>query len=183
MLNFLNNLGLLILNRRFWRNFWPIPAKSKLALGSTPPDFGLTDITNNKTIKLSSYQDDQPVILAFTRIFTEKHYCPLCKPHIAELNQNYETLKSKGIELLMITSIDAEQCQKAIADLDLKIPLLSDPSCEVFKTYRVGQALGAPLPGQFVLDREGKLQYKHLFSFLSPNASTEKLLSILEPAS
>ncbi len=182
MLNFLKDLGNLLFNGRFWRNFLPIPAKSNLSLGNTTPNFTLTDITNNQTIELSNYQNDRPVIVAFTRIFTEKYYCPLCKPHIKELNDNYETLKSKGIELLMITSIDSEQCQKAIADLGLKIPLLSDPSCEVFQTYRVGQALGAPLPGQFVLNKEGKLQYKHLFSFLSPNASTEKLLSILEPA-
>ncbi len=183
MLNFFKDLGLLLFNGRFWRNFLPIPAKSKLALGNTVPNFKLTDITNNAEIELSNYQGDRPVILAFTRIFTEKHYCPLCKPHIKELNDNYENFKSKGIELLMITSIDPEQCQKAISDLGLKMPLLSDPDCEVFKSYKVGQALGAPLSGQFVLDREGKLQYKHLFSFLSPNASSEKLQSILEPAS
>jgi hypothetical protein len=37
-------------------------------------------------------------------------------------------------------------------------------------------ALGAPLPAQFVLDKEGKLRYRHLFSFLDYNASVEKLL-------
>jgi peroxiredoxin len=46
----------------------------------------------------------------------------------------------------------------------------------VFRTYNVGQALGAPLPAQFVLDQEGRLRYKHLFSFLDHNASVEKLL-------
>jgi peroxiredoxin len=53
---------------------------------------------------------------------------------------------------------------------------LSDPSCRVFRNYKVGQALGAPLPAQFVLNQEGKLRYKHLFSFLDHNASVEKLL-------
>lgn len=183
MLNFFKDLGLLIFNGRFWRNFLPIPAKSKLSSGQTTPDFQLTDITNNKTIELANYRGDRPVILAFTRIFTQKHYCPLCKPHIVELNENYEALKSKGIELLLITSTKPEQTEKVIADLGLKMPVLSDPSCEIFKNYRVGQALGAPLPGQFVLDREGLLKYKHLFSFLCPNASTEKLLSMVEGAS
>jgi peroxiredoxin len=61
--------------------------------------------------------------------------------------------------------------------LGIKIPLLSDPSCRVFRAYDVGQALGAPLPAQFVLDAQGKLRYKHLFSFLSNNASIETLLA------
>jgi len=58
------------------------------------------------------------------------------------------------------------------------MPLLTDPSCSVFHTYEVGQALGAPLPAQFVLDKQGKLRYKHLFSFLSNNANVETLLEM-----
>ncbi|MGB6300006.1 MAG: alkyl hydroperoxide reductase, partial [Rivularia sp. (in: cyanobacteria)] len=46
--------------------------------------------------------------------------------------------------------------------------------------YGVGQALGAPLPGQFILDKQGKLIYKHLFSFLDHNASVETLLSYID---
>ncbi|NES68745.1 MAG: redoxin domain-containing protein, partial [Okeania sp. SIO2D1] len=64
--------------------------------------------------------------------------------------------------------------------LSLKMPLLSDSSCQVFKNYQVGQALGAPLPGQFVLDKQGRLSYKHLFSFIDHNASIEDLLEVLD---
>ena len=79
----------------------------------------------------------------------------------------------------MITSTDERQSQKVVSDLGLKLPLLSDPSCNVFRAYNLGQALGAPLPAQFVLDQQGKLRYKHLFSFLDHNASVEKLLEEL----
>lgn len=77
----------------------------------------------------------------------------------------------------MITSTDKRQSQKVVIDLGLKIPLLSAPSCGVFRAYEVGQALGGLLPAQFVLDKEGKLSYKHLFSFLDHNASVETLLA------
>ena len=127
-------------------------------------------------MKLSEYRNKQPVLLALTRIFTEKQYCPLCFPHIKALNQNYEQFTSRGIEVLMITSTDERQSQTVVKDLGLKMPLLSDPSCRVFRTYQTGQALGAPLPAQFVLDKEGKLRYRHLFSFIDHNASIEKLL-------
>ncbi len=168
-----------LLNERFFRNFFPIPATNNLVLGKTTPEFTLPDITNSKLVKLSTFKGNQPVILAFTRIFTEKQYCPLCFPHIKALNENYQQFKNRGVEVLMITSTDERQTQKVVADLSLKIPLLSDPSCGVFRAYNVGQALGAPLPAQFVLDKAGKLRYKHLFSFLDNNASVETLLEQL----
>lgn len=165
-----------LLNQRFFRNFFPIPATNSLTLGGTTPDFKLPDITNGQLVRLSNYKGKQPVILALTRIFTEKQYCPLCFPHIKALNENYEQFTNRGVEVLMITSTDERQSQKVVKDLSIKMPLLSDPSCHVFRAYNVGQALGAPLPAQFVLDQQGKLRYKHLFSFLSNNASIEKLL-------
>lgn len=165
-----------LLNERFFRNFFPIPATNSLTLGETTPDFALPDITNGRLVRLSNYKGKQPVVLAFTRIFTEKQYCPLCFPHIKTLNENYEQFTSRGVEVLMITSTDEQQSQKVVNDLGLKMPFLSDPSCRLFRIYNVGQALGAPLPAQFVLDQQGKLRYKHLFSFISNNALLETLL-------
>lgn len=165
-----------LFNARFARNFFPIPATNTLAIGQKAPDFLLPDITRQSTVRLSDYRDKQPVILAFTRIFTEKQYCPLCYPHILDLNDNYERFVEQGVEVLLIASTDTQQSRQVVRDLNLKMPLLSNPSCDVFRTYEVGQALGAPLPAQFVLDRVGKLRYKHLFSFLAPNAPIETLL-------
>ncbi|MDZ8051238.1 MAG: peroxiredoxin family protein [Aulosira sp. ZfuVER01] len=165
-----------LINERFFRNFLPIPAITQLRLDVGTPDFQLPDITNGSIVKLSDYRGKQPVLLAFTRIFTEKQYCPFCYPHIKSLNENYEQFKERGIEVLLITSTDEKQSQIVVRDLGLKMPLLSDPNCRVFRRYRVGQALGAPLPAQFVLDQQGKLRYFHLFSFLDHNASVETLL-------
>ncbi|MBW4620473.1 MAG: redoxin domain-containing protein [Cyanosarcina radialis HA8281-LM2] len=169
-----------LFNQRFLNNFVPIPATNNLSLGRIPPDFELPDITSDRLVKLSSYRGVKPVLVDFTRIFTEHQYCPLCYPHIQALNDSYEQFVAKGVEVLMITSTDKQQSQKVVKDLGLKMPLLSDPSCFSFRAYHVGQALGAPLPAQFLLDREGKIRYKHLFSFLSPNAEIETLLKILE---
>ncbi|MDB9314924.1 peroxiredoxin family protein [Spirulina sp. CS-785/01] len=161
---------------RFFNNFLPIPATSNLVVGRKTPDFVLPDIKNRSTVRLSDYQGKQQVLLAFTRIFSEKHYCPLCYPHIVELNENYERFTQQGIEVLMIASTDTRQSQQVIKELGLKMPFLSNPRCDVFRSYETGQALGAPLPAQFWLDQEGKLLYKHLFSFLEPNAGVEKFL-------
>ncbi|MEL6165927.1 MAG: alkyl hydroperoxide reductase, partial [Cyanobacteria bacterium J06628_3] len=71
-----------LFNERFFNNFFPIPAENSLQLGQLTPQFSLPDITNGSLVKLSDYQNKQPAILALTRIFTEKQYCPFCFPHI-----------------------------------------------------------------------------------------------------
>ncbi len=169
-----------LLNRRFLNNLFPIPATNRLALGAVTPGFELFDVTHNRLIKLSDYQNDRPVILVFTRIFTENQYCPFCFPHIKALNEQYQQFVDRGAEVLMITSTDLQQSKKVVQDLGLKMPLLSDASCRVFRDYQTGQALGAPLSAQFLLDRQGILRYKHLFSFLNHNASPDTLLFALD---
>lgn len=164
---------------RFFRNLFPIPATSAFSKGMVTPDFELPNITDGGRIRLSSFRRQKPVILAFTRIFTEKQYCPFCFPHIKALNENYERFQDYEVELLMITSTDGQQSKIVVRDLGLKMPLLSDPGCQVFRAYQTGQALGAPLPAQFVLDEDGRLRYKHLFSFLDHNASVERLLNVV----
>lgn len=173
-----------LISRRFFNNFFPIPPTHQLTIGAIAPAFDLFDVNNQRQVRLSDYVGaavpvgsvpQRAVLLYFTRIFTEKQYCPLCYPHIQALNQHYEQFAQQGAEVLMITSTDLRQSQKVVQDLGLKMPLLSDPSCRVFRKYQVGQALGAPLPAQFWCDRAGKIRFRHLFSFLEPNASIERL--------
>jgi hypothetical protein len=56
---------------------YQFPARNKLRLEVGTPDFQLPDITNGRLVKLSDYKGKQPVLVAFTRIFTDKQYCPL----------------------------------------------------------------------------------------------------------
>ena len=169
-----------LLNQRFFKNFLPIPATNVLAKGMITPSFELPDVTNGRSIKLTDFRRRRPVVLAFTRIFTEKQYCPFCFPHIKALNEQYEAFLDRDVELLLITSTDTKQSKTVVKDLGLKMPLLSDPSCKSFRDYQTGQALGAPLPAQFVLNKVGQLRYKHVFSFLDQNASIETLLNVVD---
>jgi peroxiredoxin len=168
-----------LLSDRFFKNFFPIPATNTLPYGDVTPDFSLPDVTSGSRVQLSALRG-KSVILAFTRIFTEKQYCPFCFPHIKALNDRYEEFGDRNITLLMITSTDDRQSKIIVQDLGLKMPLLNDPSCNTFRAYQTGQALGAPLPAQFILDPQGRLRYKHLFSFLDHNASVDSLLAKLE---
>ncbi len=163
-----------LINRRFFQNFVPIPARCQFQLGETLPDFTLPDVAGTPH-QLSSYRG-KPVVLAFTRIFTEKQYCPLCYPHILALSEAHQQFVGLGAILLMVTSTAMAQSKIVQQDLPLKMPLLVDPSCQSFRQYGTGQALGAPLPAQFVIDAEGRLRFQHLFSFAHPNATAARLL-------
>ena len=169
-----------LLNQRFLNNFLPIPATNALAKGMITPSFELPDVTNGRSVKLTDFRRRRPVVLAFTRIFTEKQYCPFCFPHIKALNEYYEAFLDRDVELLLITSTDVRQSKTVVRDLGLKMPLLSDPSCKSFRDYQTGQALGAPLPAQFVLNKVGQLRYKHVFSFLDHNANVDTLLNAVD---
>lgn len=182
-----------LLNRRFFQNFFPIPATNQFPMGTVAPPFELLNVATGQKTRLADYVgyanstgDANPtnktkwVLLAFTRIFSEKHYCPLCYPHIMELNAAYDQFVRRQTEVLMIASTDPMQGQTVLQDLRLKMPLLSDPTCRVFQKYQLGQSLGAPLPAQFLLDPSGRIRFRHLFSFIEPNASVDRLLTALD---
>jgi hypothetical protein len=72
-----SNSGLF--NRRFADNFIPQPANTSLEIGQIAPDFELPRVQGDP-VRLSDYRGQKPVVLAFTRIFTEKLFCPFCYP-------------------------------------------------------------------------------------------------------
>lgn len=172
------NTGLF--NRRFAANFIPLPPFQVPVVGSTAPDFSLPRIGSEDNVQLSDYQGKQPIVLAFTRIFTEKLFCPFCYPHIQDLKTGYQKIRDKGAELLMISSTDSVQSQQVVEQLSLPYPFLFDPDCNIFRCYGVGQALGAPLPAQFVINCEGRITFRHLFSFVDSNAELDTILAELD---
>ena len=167
-----------LLEHRVVKNFIPLPPLNAPKKGELALDFELPCI-NQSQVKLSDYQGVKPVVLAFTRIFTEKLFCPYCYPHINELNQRYQEIKDAGAELLMVSSTDKKQSQEIVDNLNLSYPLLYDPDCTTFRQYGLGQALGAPLPAQFIIDPQGKITFRHLFSFVDGHASTDRILAEL----
>jgi peroxiredoxin len=173
----LRNTGLF--NERFAKNLLPLPGFTVPQVGEAAPDFTLPGVKGD-SVKLSDYFGQKPVLLAFTRIFTEKLFCPFCYPHIQELKDHYQEIQEAGAELLMISSTDSVQSAQVVEDLALPYPFLYDPTCTMFRRYGAGQALGAPLPAQYVLDKAGRIVYRHLFSFVDHNVDTNDVLAILK---
>ncbi len=164
----------------FWRYWVPLPPSVALPLGQISPDFALGDATHQRTVRLANWRGKQPVVLIFCRILAELAYSPHRYAYLGAINQAYAQFRNAGAEVLVITNTVQRQGQSIVDDLGLTLPLLSDDSGSTFRAYSTGQALGAPLPAQFVLDAQGRLRYGHLFSLLHRQASPDTLLTVVE---
>lgn len=164
----------------FWRYYLPVPPRLALPLGQIPPDFALWDVTHQRTVRLANWRGKQPVVLILCRILPELAYGSQRYAALAAINQVYPRFRNAGAEVFAIASIVRRQGQAVVDDLGLTLPLLVDDSGVTFSDYCTGQALGAPLPAQFVLDAQGRLRYGHLCSLLHPHAPPETLLAVVE---
>ncbi|MBW4483975.1 MAG: peroxiredoxin family protein [Tildeniella torsiva UHER 1998/13D] len=162
-----------------WRYWLPLPPRLGLPLGQISPDFALWDVTYQRTVRLANWRGKQPVVLAFCRLLPEVAYSPQRYASLVALNQVYEQFRNAGAEVLAIGNQPRRQTQAVVDDLGLTLPMLCDPTGTIFRAYHTGQALGAPLPAQFVLDAQGRLRYCHLFSLLHPAPRPETLLATL----
>ncbi|PSR17501.1 alkyl hydroperoxide reductase [filamentous cyanobacterium CCP3] len=163
-----------------WRYWVPLPPRLELPVGQIPPDFALGDVTYQRTMRLANWRGKQPVVLVFCRIAAAIAYSPQRHTHLVAIDEAYDQFRNAGAEVLAISPQPQRQTQAVVDDLGLSLPLLSDPTGGVFRAYYTGQALGAPLPAQFLLDAQGRLRYCHLFSLLHPVAPPATLLAALE---
>ncbi|MDX2127521.1 MAG: peroxiredoxin family protein [Chloroherpetonaceae bacterium] len=145
---------------QFTNNFIPRVTIDRFALGDFAPNFTLTDASGKKT-RLSDFYG-KPILLVFTRIFTDKIFCPICYPHLQQLQRDFDVFKNRGAELVVLNTTTAEMTRQIALEQQFQFPFLSDPNWEVYNLYGLGAALGAPLPAQFVLDQQGKIMYKYL---------------------
>lgn len=163
-----------------WRYWLPLPPRLEQTLGQISPDFACWDVTHGQTVRLANWRGKQPVVLVFCRLSAAIAYSPQRHTHLVAMNEAYAQFRNAGAEVLAVSPQPQRQTQAVVDDLGLSLPLLSDPDGDAFRAYRTGQALGAPLPAQFLLDAQGRLRYCHLFSLLHPVASPEALLAALE---
>lgn len=148
------------INANFVANFVPRFAEDKFQIGEIAPDFELPDADGNMH-KLSDFRG-KPLLLVFTRIFTDKIFCPLCFPHLNNLKKDYQAFLEKGANVVVVSSTNIEMTKQIMIEQAYPFVMLSDSEWRVFKQYGLGAALGAPLPAQFLLDKNGAIQFKYV---------------------
>ena len=134
-----------------------LTASNMLSLGTSAPDFNLTDTSGN-TVSLDNF-NDAPALLV---IFMCNH-CPFVKHILDKLVDLIKEYQEKGVAVVGINSNDISSYPEDSPELMAEVskekgftfPYLFDQTQEVAKAYQA-----ACTPDFFLFDKDKKLVYR-----------------------
>lgn len=146
-----------------------------LAVGSRAPGFTLPD-AHGQPIRLADLLEQGPVIVTFYR----GAWCPYCNLQLKSLRESLPHLEAYGAHLVAISPQTPDRSRAQVEKDDYPFHVLSDLDDSVMKAYKLYFELpvevrdlykgnfdldieayngagrhGLPVPGTFVLDRQG----------------------------
>ncbi len=89
---------------------------------------------------------------------------------LGELQQDYAAIQAAGAELLAISTDNAAQAKKAIANVkrrvgvEIEFPLLGDPELKAINAYNARDPLNPRIarPMTYIIDENGVIRWKFL---------------------
>lgn len=133
-----------------------------LKVGDVAPDFTLASGTG-EDVSLADLRANGPVVLVFVR---SADWCPYCKRQLQELEANRAAIEATGAQLVGLSYDNVATQTKAVAQLGLTYPLLSDAGSKTIEAFGIlkkdgrGKADGLPYPAIFVVDSDGVIKAK-----------------------
>jgi peroxiredoxin len=144
---------------------------------SAAPDFSMKD-SEGRLLRLSDYRGKKNVVLVFNRGFS----CPYCRKHMAELRRNYRKFTGRKTEVIAVGPEDAKSFAEWWHREKMPFPGIPDPKHTIANTYgqQVKPLKFGRMPAMVVVDREGKIRYRHYGGDMSDIPSDEEVLSLLD---
>lgn len=122
-----------------------------LQVGNIAPDFQLETLEGEK-IKLSELRG-QRVMVNFWAT-----WCPPCRAEVPDLQKFYE---NKDIEILAVNLTGTESSRSDVRtfaeEFGMTFPILMDENTKVANQYQI-----QPIPSSFMIDSDGRIQFKAL---------------------
>ena len=155
-----------------------------LQIGKIAPNFITMGIYRNRLgkIRLSDYHGKKYVIL----IFYPANFTSISPTELTKLSDKISEFRKLSTQILAI-SVDSpfshlhyllsKRSQGGLGSLNY--PLISDLNQKITNKYRLLTADGFALPGAFIIDKEGIIQYYTVNNLLCGRSVTE-LLRILK---
>lgn len=152
-----------------------------LRVGDVAPDFTLPDALGAKT-RLSDLLRDRHVVLAFYR----GSWCPYCNLQLRAYDRVLDNIDAAGGALVAVSPMTPERSLAGAEKNDLRFRVLSDHGNAVARAYRLvfqlppnvteiqadngirledwndADAEELPVPGTFVIDRDGTIVLAHV---------------------
>lgn len=123
------------------------------ARGSRAPDVKLTDAAG--AIKqLSDEALGRKIVFLF-----KGHGCLHCAEQVQEFTALYEQFKARGIQVIGITSDDADVLKQALKEAPCPFPIYADPEARAFAAFGCSRS-GGLLHGTFLIDEQGLIEWR-----------------------
>lgn len=169
-----------------------------LNVGTIAPNFNAKD-QNGKTIVLTDLIKQGPVVLVFYR----GEWCPYCNKQLAELNDSIPFITAKGAQVIAISPENAMNVEKTMQKTKATYSIISDDKTKIMSAYKVAFALNQemttkykgygidlterngtngnnlPVPSVYIVDRSGKITYKHIDEDITKRTSVKDILNHL----
>lgn len=123
--------------------FQNIAVSQKLNIGDKAPYFETID-TNGDTIKLSNYKGKK-VLIAFFRYAG----CPVCNFRVHDLIENYDSIRSKGYQIVVIYESDNVTLKEYLFETPVPFTVIGNPKLNLYKEYRVEKSFWKMLGSAF----------------------------------
>ena len=141
-----------------------------LPLGTTAPNFQLSDVVSGKTISLDTFGDSKALLVMFIC-----RHCPFVKHVQQELAKIGRDYGDRPLGIVAISANDAENypddspesLQQMAKELGFNFPICYDETQETSKTYTA-----ACTPDFFLFDSERKLAYRGQLDDSRPSTNT-----------
>lgn len=135
-----------------------LTASTMLALGTPAPDFLLPDVVSGETISLSTFAEQQGLLVMF--ICQHCPYVKHVKQELAKIGKDYQ---DKPLGIVAISANDAanypddapDKLKQMAIDLGFTFPVCYDESQETAKVYTA-----ACTPDFFLFDGDRRLAYR-----------------------
>jgi peroxiredoxin len=170
-----------------------------LPVNATAPDFTAKD-QNGAKVNLKEKLEKGSVVLVFYR----GQWCPYCNRQLKKLEDSLSFITSKGATLITVTPEKPENISKTIEKTRATYPILFDNGLRIMKSYDVAYAVsektiqqykgygidfteangtdnGAhlPIPAVFVINKQGKIVFRHFDPDYTKRASVADILAHL----
>ena len=158
--------------------------KTSPQIGKIAPNFVTVGVFKERLgrIRLSDYRGKKYVML----IFYPANFTPVSSTELIALSDNISEFRRLSTQILAVSidspfshlqSLVLSRKQGGLANLNY--PLISDLSQNITRDYKLLTEEGLALPGLFIIDKEGIIQYYTVNNLLC-SRSVNELIRILE---
>ena len=135
------------------------------AVGASVPSVSLVDAAGERR-DLANLTGENGLVLYFNRSLD---WCPFCQAQVIEIEAALDAFESRGYAVAVITYDEVETLAMFADRRDVSLTLLADPDSVAIDAFGVrdpvyadpeNYAFGVPYPVTFVIDPEGRVQFK-----------------------